>query len=83
MPQPRPRLWRRVGLPAKGDRGIGVALAVLVLVGSGLAATLQDHARQIDAGAISLVLQRHMLCIGIEPTFPVAAASLGLALPRQ
>ena len=56
MTQPLPRIWRSGCLPSKVDSGIGVVLAVLVLVGTGLAATLQDDVRPLDAGAISLVV---------------------------
>jgi signal transduction histidine kinase len=53
----RPR-WRRprgTGVPSKLDIGIAVATAALVVLGTVLAARLQDQVRPLDAGAIALV----------------------------
>jgi signal transduction histidine kinase len=53
----RPPFRRRRGTggPSKLDIGIAVAAAVLVVVGTMVAATLQDEPRPLDVGAFTLV----------------------------
>jgi hypothetical protein len=53
--QPPPRRRRDAGVPSTLDLGIAVAAVVLVILGTMVAATLQDEARPLDVGAIILV----------------------------
>jgi signal transduction histidine kinase len=53
--RPLSRRRRGTGGPSKLDIGIAVAAAVLVVVGTMAAATLQDEIRPLDVGAFTLV----------------------------
>jgi signal transduction histidine kinase len=53
--RPPSRRRRGTGVPSKLDIGIAVAAAVLVVVGTMAAATLQDEIRPLDVGAFTLV----------------------------
>jgi signal transduction histidine kinase len=53
--RPPSRRRRGTGGPSKLDIGIAVAAAVLVVVGTMVAATLQDEPRPLDVGAFTLV----------------------------
>lgn len=54
--RPPSRRRRGTGVPSKLDIGIAVAAAVLVVVGTMAAATLQDEIRPLDVGAFTLVM---------------------------
>jgi hypothetical protein len=53
--RPPPRRRRGTGVPSKLDIGIAVAAAVLVVVGTMVAAMLRDERRPLDVGAFTLV----------------------------
>jgi len=68
-----------MGVPSKLDIGVAVAAAVLVILGTMVAATPQDEARPLDAGAITLVTLA-AFALAWRRRAPVAALSVIVTL---
>jgi signal transduction histidine kinase len=78
-PRPPSRRRRGTGVPSKLDIGIAVAAAVLVVVGTMVAATLQDETRPLDVGAFTLVTLA-AVALAWRRRAPVAALSVIVTL---
>jgi signal transduction histidine kinase len=76
---PVPNLRHCSSIPSKLDVGIAVVVAVLVALGTGVAATLQSHVRPLDAGAIALIVLA-ALALAWHERAPVATLSVVVTL---
>lgn len=71
--------WHEICIPTKRDVAIAVGVAVLVVLGTRVTATLQAHVRPLDAGAIALVIVA-ALALAWRECAPLAALSVVVAL---
>src|SRR5215213_2498269 len=76
---PVPNLRHCSSIPSKLYAGIAVVVAVLVALGTGVAATLQSHVRPLDAGAIALIVLA-ALALAWHERAPVATLSVVVTL---
>jgi signal transduction histidine kinase len=77
--QPPARRRRGTGVPSKLDIGVAVAAAVLVLLGTMVAARLQAEIRPLDGGAVTLVVLA-AAALAWRRAAPVAALGVIVAL---